>query len=138
LIFLDTNDPTGPADDGARWNDCSAHAHQRSPDRDLQSNHFPVFASAAKQSSSARHDWDCFVATLLAKTSSCYLQQITLWANPFSPLGKAGSARRGSEAIAVAGFLHRRHAAIAGYRWLTRDAARYRSYFPRVRLIAPN
>ena len=29
------------------------------------------------------------------------------------------------------------HAAVAGYRLLTRDAARYRSYFPRLELIAP-
>jgi predicted nucleic acid-binding protein len=29
------------------------------------------------------------------------------------------------------------HAAIAGLRLLTRDAARYRTYFPRVELIAP-
>lgn len=30
------------------------------------------------------------------------------------------------------------HAAIAGYRLLTRDVARYRSYYPTVPLIAPN
>lgn len=30
------------------------------------------------------------------------------------------------------------HAAIAGYRLLTRDATRYRTYFPTVELIAPN
>jgi len=29
------------------------------------------------------------------------------------------------------------HAAVAGYALLTRDAARYRSYFPRLKLIAP-
>jgi predicted nucleic acid-binding protein len=29
------------------------------------------------------------------------------------------------------------HAAIAGYRLLTRDPARYRTYFPRLELIAP-
>jgi predicted nucleic acid-binding protein len=29
------------------------------------------------------------------------------------------------------------HAAVCGYRLLTRDATRYRSYFPRVELIAP-
>ena len=29
------------------------------------------------------------------------------------------------------------HAAIAGHRLLTRDARRYRTYFPRLRLIAP-
>ena len=30
------------------------------------------------------------------------------------------------------------HAAVAGYRLLTRDAARYRTYFPRLELIAPS
>jgi predicted nucleic acid-binding protein len=29
------------------------------------------------------------------------------------------------------------HAAVAGYRLLTRDAARYQTYFPRLELIAP-
>ena len=29
------------------------------------------------------------------------------------------------------------HAAVAGYRLLTRDATRYRSYFPKLELIAP-
>jgi predicted nucleic acid-binding protein len=29
------------------------------------------------------------------------------------------------------------HAAVAGYRLLTRDAGRYRSSFPTLRLIAP-
>ena len=29
------------------------------------------------------------------------------------------------------------HAAIAGYRLLTRDASRYRTYFPRLELIVP-
>jgi predicted nucleic acid-binding protein len=29
------------------------------------------------------------------------------------------------------------HAAVAGYRLLTRDAARYRTYFPRLELISP-
>lgn len=34
-------------------------------------------------------------------------------------------------------FLIGAHAAVAGYRLLTRDAARYRSYFPRLRLMSP-
>jgi hypothetical protein len=29
------------------------------------------------------------------------------------------------------------HAAVAGYRLLTRDATRYRTYFPKLELIAP-
>jgi len=30
------------------------------------------------------------------------------------------------------------HAAVAGYRLLTRDSTRYRTYFPRLEIIAPN
>lgn len=30
------------------------------------------------------------------------------------------------------------HAAVAGYRLMTRDATRYRTYFPRLELIAPD
>jgi hypothetical protein len=30
------------------------------------------------------------------------------------------------------------HAAVAGYQLLTRDSARYRTYFPKLRLIAPD
>ncbi len=30
------------------------------------------------------------------------------------------------------------HAAVAGYRLLTRDATRYRTYFPKLQLIAPS
>ena len=35
------------------------------------------------------------------------------------------------------GFYIGAHAAVCGYRLLTRDVARYRTYFPRVPLIAP-
>jgi predicted nucleic acid-binding protein len=35
-------------------------------------------------------------------------------------------------------FLIGSHAAVAGYRLMTRDAARYRTYFPKLPLIAPD
>jgi len=34
-------------------------------------------------------------------------------------------------------FIIGAHAAVSGYRLLTRDAARYRTYYPRLELIAP-
>lgn len=46
---------------------------------------------------------------------------------------KAGGARRSP----LPDFYIGAHAAIAGYRLLTRDAMRYRTYFPTLELIAP-
>lgn len=45
--------------------------------------------------------------------------------------------RQGTKAAVLPDFYIGAHAAVADYPILTRDAGRYRSYFPTVRLIAP-
>jgi predicted nucleic acid-binding protein len=46
--------------------------------------------------------------------------------------------RGGTRRSPLPGFYIGAHAQVAGYDLLTRDATRYRNYFPSVRLIAPD
>jgi hypothetical protein len=45
--------------------------------------------------------------------------------------------RGGKRTSTLPDFYIGAHAAVAGYRLLTRDAARYRTYFPRLEIITP-
>ena len=54
--------------------------------------------------------------------------------------GRAFAAYRrrgGTKRSPVSDFYIGAHAAVAGYTLLTRDPARYRAYFPKLRIIAP-
>ena len=62
---------------------------------------------------------------------------------PWSAAFVAGKAfamhrrRRGKRSALLSDFYIGAHAAVAGYTLLTRDPERYRSYYPKLRIIAP-
>jgi hypothetical protein len=69
--------------------------------------------------------------------------ELSLWEPPRAALFLAGQAFRkyrragGTRTGVLADFFIGAHAAVLGCGILTRDAARYRAYFPRVELVTP-
>lgn len=76
---------------------------------------------------------DVLPATLLAREPLPY-EAAFLAGKAFARYRQRGGTRRSP----LPDFYIGAHAAVSGYRLITRDARRYRAYFPRLELIAPN
>ena len=70
---------------------------------------------------------------MAAKTTQSTFAALPVAGKAFLAYRKRGGLKRSP----LSDFFIGAHAAVRGYRLLTRDAARYHTYFPTVRLITP-
>ena len=78
-------------------------------------------------------DLDATLATARIKIAPVSRQALFLAGKTFRRYRAAGGTRNG----VLPDFFIGAHAAVEGWRLLTRDTSRYRTYFPKVTLIAP-
>jgi predicted nucleic acid-binding protein len=131
-VFVDSNILLDILTENSTWQDWSRRALGAAADTSRLVINAVVFAEVSVRFSRIE-DANAALDTLLERESI-----------PFEAAFLAGKAfrtyrRRGGTRLSLLpDFLIGAHAAVKSYDLLTRDVARYRSYFPTVRLIAPD
>ncbi len=132
MILVDSNVITDVARDDPVWGDWSARALAEAADRDEIAINPIIYAEVSVGYSA--------IETLDAALDESGFQRLAL---PYPAGFLAGKAflayrhRGGVRTSPMPDFYIGAHAAVSGLTLLTRDPARYASYFPSVRLIAP-
>jgi predicted nucleic acid-binding protein len=132
-VLVDSNVILDVLTANSRWADWSSNALAEASDHGRVVINQVIFAEV-----SARYD------TIEELDAALSPSQFVREQIPFEAAFLAGKAfllyrsRGGQRRSPIADFYIGAHASIAGYRLLTRDATRYRSYFPRLPLITPD
>jgi predicted nucleic acid-binding protein len=132
-VLIDANVLLDIMSEDARWLAWSAGAIERAADR-----HRLVINPVIYAQVSIRYSRIEELDTALPKT------MFDREAIPYEAAFLAGKSyvayrrRGGTRHSPLPDFFIGAHAAIAGYALMTRDAARYRTYFPKLSLIAPD
>lgn len=115
-----------------RWLAWSAEAIERAADRfRLVIN--PVVYAEVSIRYSRIEDLEAALSRTMFDREAIPYEAAFLAGKSFLAYRRSGGAKRSP----LPDFFIGAHAAVAGYRLLTRDAARYRTYFPKLPLIAP-
>ena len=132
MLLVDSNVLVDVLQDDPQWADWSIRQlRAQATVHELAIN--PVIYAELSVSFSTIEALDAVVATLALR-----LQEI-----PLAALFLAGKAylqyrqRGGSKAQVLPDFFIGAHAAVAGWPLLTRDASRFRTYFPSLEVVAP-
>lgn len=131
-VLIDSNILLDLMSDDARWFDWSSKALERAADRSRLVINAVIYAEISIRFSRVEDLEAALPKDLLARE-----------ALPFEAAFLAGKCfnayrrRGGDKRSPLPDFFIGAHAAVAGYQLLTRDTARYRTYFPKLPLITP-
>jgi predicted nucleic acid-binding protein len=132
-VLVDSNVLLDLMTEDMRWLSWSAEAVERAADRfRLVIN--PVIYAEVSIRYSRIEDLEAALPKAMLDREAIPYEAAFLAGKCFLVYRRQGGTKRSP----LPDFFIGAHAAVAGYRLLTRDAARYRSYFPRLSLIAPD
>jgi predicted nucleic acid-binding protein len=130
-VLVDSNVLIDLATDSA-WSDWAAQQMGELEDQSFAINQL-IYAETAFAYSAAEH-----LDRLLSQLGIARLGLPWAAAFPASRAFRAYRQRGGQRTSPLPDFYIGAHAQVAGLKLLTSDAARYRTYFPELALIAPN
>jgi predicted nucleic acid-binding protein len=132
-IMVDSNVLLDLMTEDTRWLSWSAAAVERAADRSrLVIN--PIIYAEVSIRYSRIEDLEAALPKAMLDREAIPYEAAFLAEKCFLAYRQRGGAKQSP----LPDFFIGAHAAVAGYRLLTRDAARYRRYFPRLSLIAPD
>lgn len=132
MILIDSNVLLDLLDVPSRWHEWSADAVSTAANESLLAINPIIYAETSIRFTSPEEFEDAYPADFYVREALPYDAAFLA--------GKAHFAYRrhgGSRIAPLPDFFIGAHAAVAGYRILTRDPRRFRRYFPSVDLIAP-
>ncbi|MBV8681369.1 MAG: type II toxin-antitoxin system VapC family toxin [Caulobacteraceae bacterium] len=132
-VLVDSNVLLDLMTEDARWFAWSAQALERAADRHrLVIN--PVIYAEVSIRYSRIEDLDAALPKTMLDREAIPYEAAFLAGKAFVAYRRRGGSRRSP----LPDFLIGAHAAVAGHLLVTRDPARYRTYFPKLALIAPD
>ena len=132
-VLVDTNVLLDVATNDPAWGDWSASALADAADEGVLVIN-PLIHAEASGSYRRIEDLEAALPADLFRRDHLPYEAAFLAGKCFAEYRKRGGGGRSP----LPDFYIGAHAAVAGFRLLTRDAARYRTYFPTVPIIAPN
>lgn len=131
-ILVDSNVLLDVMTEDSRWLAWSAGAIERAADSSRLVINPVIFAEVSVRYSRIEELDDALPRTMFDREAIPF-EAAFLAGKVFSTYRRRGGAKRSP----LPDFFIGAHAAISGYRLMTRDAARYRTYYPKLTLIAP-